>query len=61
MPASLAQDVCRAFRLFGLEGHAPGILLAVAAVLALAALSTSLAPARRAVRIEPMQALRHEG
>jgi putative ABC transport system permease protein len=46
--------------LFGLEGHDPGVLLAATVVLALVALGASLLPARRAARIDPMVALRHE-
>jgi predicted permease len=46
--------------LFGLEGHDPGVLLAATVVLALVALGAGLLPARRAARIDPMVALRHE-
>lgn len=58
--AALALGRAAQSLLFGLDGHAPGILLAAAVVLALVALCTSLAPARRAAHTDPMHALRHE-
>ncbi len=59
--AALALGRAAQSLLFGLDGHAPGVLLAAAALLALVALSASLAPARRAARTDPMHALRYEG
>jgi ABC-type antimicrobial peptide transport system permease subunit len=38
----------------------PGALAAIAAILALAAAIACAVPARRAIRLEPMHALRHD-
>lgn len=46
--------------LFGLDGHDPLVLLAASVLLALVALGSGLLPARRASRIDPMVALRHD-
>jgi predicted permease len=46
--------------LFGLSGRDPLVLAGAAAVLAAVVLAASYGPARRASRIEPMEALRHE-
>jgi predicted permease len=46
--------------LFGLSGHDPAVLLAATAVLTAIVLAASYVPARRASRITPMEALRHE-
>jgi ABC-type lipoprotein release transport system permease subunit len=46
--------------LYGLKGNDPMILAGAAAVLVAAALLSEWLPARRASRIEPMVALRHE-
>src|SRR5690606_21264580 len=46
--------------LFGLEGHDPVVVVAAAALLATVAMGAGYLPARRASRVEPMQALRYE-
>jgi putative ABC transport system permease protein len=46
--------------LFGLRGHDPVVLTAAAAILATVAFGTGWLPARRASRIDPVEALRHE-
>jgi ABC-type antimicrobial peptide transport system permease subunit len=46
--------------LYGLKGNDPMILACAAAVLVAAAVLSGWLPARRASRIEPMVALRHE-
>jgi predicted permease len=46
--------------LFGLEGHDPFVLGTATFLLALVAFAAGYGPARRAARIDPMTALRHE-
>ncbi|MCK7593538.1 ABC transporter permease [Pseudomarimonas salicorniae] len=46
--------------LFGLSAHDPRVVFGALAVLLAAALGAALVPARRAGRIDPMQALRHD-
>ncbi len=47
-------------QLFGIEADDPGVIAGAAAVLLLGALTAAALPARRASRIAPMDALRHE-
>jgi predicted permease len=46
--------------LYGLSSHDPAALCGAAAVLVLVALSASLIPSLRAMRVDPLEALRHE-
>ncbi|HLJ50971.1 MAG TPA: ABC transporter permease [Bryobacteraceae bacterium] len=46
--------------LFGVSPHDPVVLLSIAALLAIAALAASLGPAGRAMRVDPVVALREE-
>jgi ABC-type antimicrobial peptide transport system permease subunit len=57
---SLATNRLLSSQLFGLSPHDPVLLGVVSAVLLLVALLASFVPARRAARVDPMQALRHE-
>lgn len=57
---SLATNRLLASQLFGLSPHDPLLLTAVSVILLLAALLASFVPARRAARVDPVEALRHE-
>ncbi len=46
--------------LFGLKPHDPGTLAAAVGVLGVTALAAAYGPARRAARVEPVEALREE-
>ena len=58
--AALALGKYAASLLFGLEGHDPVVVIAAAVTLALVAFIAGYIPARRASRVNPMQALRYE-
>jgi predicted permease len=58
--AALGMGRLVASLLYGLKPWDPATLAGAAGLLALTALAASWIPARRAARIEPMQALRHE-
>ena len=47
-------------QLFGIEPHDPSVFAAAACLLLLMAMAAAFFPARRAARIDPLQALRHE-
>jgi ABC-type antimicrobial peptide transport system permease subunit len=57
---SFAAGRLLASQLFGLSPHDPFLLTTVSAILLLVALLASFLPARRASRVNPMEALRHE-
>ena len=57
---SFATNRLLASQLFGLSPHDPILLASVSLILLLTALLASFVPARRAARIDPMEALRHE-
>jgi ABC-type antimicrobial peptide transport system permease subunit len=46
--------------LFGLKPHDPATYLTVTLLLAVVALAATLIPARSAMKVEPVEALRHE-
>jgi putative ABC transport system permease protein len=58
--ASLAATRVLSSQLFGVTAHDPLTLVAVVAVVALAGAAACLFPARRAIRVDPMVALRYE-
>ena len=60
LPAAL--DLGRYLRsqLFGLEPHDPWVLASAALAICVSALAATYLPARRAARVDPMTALRHE-
>jgi predicted permease len=60
LPVALALSRVVQSQLFDLSGHDPVALLAAAAILSVVALAAGYLPARRATRVDPMLALRHE-
>ena len=58
--ASLGVTRVLSSQLFGITPHDPPTLAAVVAVVVGAGLLASYLPARRAMRVDPMVALRHE-
>jgi predicted permease len=60
IPAALAGDRLVANMLFGVKSTDPAALLAAVALLLIVAVSAGYFPARRAARVDPMEALRYE-
>jgi ABC-type antimicrobial peptide transport system permease subunit len=57
---SFATNRLLASQLFGLSPHDPVLLMTVSAILLVVALLASFLPARRAAKVDPMEALRYE-
>ncbi len=60
MAAAIAFGRAARTLLFGLQGHDPVVMVLSAFVLAMVALAAGYLPARRASKIDPMQALRYQ-
>jgi ABC-type antimicrobial peptide transport system permease subunit len=60
IPAALLAGHYLRSQLYQMSGFSPSILLAACVVLGLSSLLAGVLPARRASRVEPMQALRTE-
>jgi ABC-type antimicrobial peptide transport system permease subunit len=60
IPATIFGGRVLASQLFGVTPHDPTVLALTAAVLAAAAFVAAVIPARRAMRVDPMIALRYE-
>ena len=60
VPATLALTRVIGSQLYGIEAHDPLSILAAAAGVAVVAMLAAFFPARRAMRIDPVRALRYE-
>jgi ABC-type antimicrobial peptide transport system permease subunit len=60
IPCALAASRLLSHMLFGVSNHDPATLIAVASVLACVAALAGFVPARRAMRVNPMVALKYE-
>ena len=60
IPAAIAGGHLLAHQLYGVKSYDPTILGAAALVLAACAIFAASVPARRAMRVDPMVALRYE-
>jgi predicted permease len=60
VPASFLLARLIESQLFGIDAHDPWMIAGAAALMAVVALLAGLAPAMRAMRVAPLQALRHE-
>ncbi len=60
LPVSLAASRVVESLLFGVRPHDASVFLGVSALLLAVALAASYLPARRATKVDPMEALRHE-
>jgi ABC-type antimicrobial peptide transport system permease subunit len=60
VPATLALTRIVQSQLYGVEPHDPSSILAAAAGVTVVALLAAFFPARRAMRIDPVRALRYE-
>jgi hypothetical protein len=60
LPATWALARLAESQLYGVHANDPWILVGAAALIAMVAAAAALAPARRAMRITPVEAIRHE-
>ena len=60
VPAAIASGRFVSSQLFGIQPYDPRLALATVALLTLVSVAAGLIPARRASRIDPILALRHE-
>jgi ABC-type antimicrobial peptide transport system permease subunit len=60
LAVSLMTNRLLANQLFELSPHDPLLLVVVSVILLLVGLAASMLPARRAAKVDPMEALRHE-
>lgn len=60
LPASYALARLAESQLYGVRAHDPWVLAGSTLLIALVAVGAGIAPARRATRVQPIQALRHE-
>jgi putative ABC transport system permease protein len=60
LPVSYALGRLVESRLFGIRAHDPWVLIGAAALMSAVAVAAGLIPGARAMRIQPVRALKHE-